>query len=346
MKKLLLLSIVFVFALSMISIGGGEKKQALAVEKEYMPTVGLISTEEYKPEIHKAEKKWLVGFANYMRAAPFCLSVEEGMIKYAEEAGVELFVVDNAADPARAVDNARMMIVKGVDFFIEYQGHAETNVVIGEMLKEAGIPTLAIDIVVPGSPFFGGNNYEAGGLAGKWLGKYASENWAGEHVVLVLLESTTNGMINAIRMQGYIDGVAEYVPEILGGVYRLDTNNSYEDSMDKMRTWLSGHPDEHHIVVGSLHDGPGAGGMAALREANREADAVICSQGADPSIYPEIRDPESCYKGSVAYFPEKYGFYCISIALDVLEGNPVPEEVFVSHVTIDATNIDKYYPEK
>jgi len=147
------------------------------------------------------------------------------MVKFGEEANVELFIVDNEADPAKSVDNARAMISKEVDFFIEYQGHADTNVVIGEMMADSEIPVVAIDIPVPNVPFFGGNNPVAGNIAGAWLGQYALDNWGGEDIVLVLVESTTNGKINADRMQGYIDGVLGLIPEIAGNVYRLDTNN-------------------------------------------------------------------------------------------------------------------------
>lgn len=350
MKKILVtLSMVVILGLILMVVGCKEEavEEAASAEEGYMPTVGEISTEDYDPQITPAEEgeDFLIGFANYMLAAPFCGIVEEGMKMYGEEANVELFIVDNEADPAKSVDNARAMLTKEVDFFIEYQGHADTNAVISEMMIEAGIPVVAIDIPVPDAPFFGGNNPVAGGIAGKWLGEYAKAKWGGEDVVLVLVESTTNGKINADRMQGYIDAVLEEVPEIAGNVYRLDTNNQYEDAQDKMRSWLSGHPDENHILVGGLHDGVTNGALQALREANREGDAIIVSQGADPSIYAEIRNPESAFKGSVAYFPEKYGFYTISIAMDFLRGNPVPWEYFIPHVVIDAGNIDEYYPE-
>src|SRR4030067_2466082 len=92
--------------------------------EEYMPTVGKITTEDYKPEIRPAKEKYTFGFANYMRAAPFCVIVEDGMNKYAQEAGIDLFVVDNEANAEKAVTNAQAMITKGVDFFIEYQGVA------------------------------------------------------------------------------------------------------------------------------------------------------------------------------------------------------------------------------
>jgi ribose transport system substrate-binding protein len=344
MKKKRLISLVMVVLLFMSAgLLFAEGKKEVAEEKEWIPGMGKVTTENYKPRIDQATKKYSFGFANYMRAAPFCTIVEEGMRKYAQEAGIEIFIVDNEADAAKAVDNARAMITKQVDFFIEYQGHAETNAVIGDMMKENGIPVVAIDIPVQGAPFFGGNNYVAGHQAGEWLGKYAEKNWKGENVVLVLIESTTNGEINERRMQGYIDGVKENFPK-LSEVFRLDTDNQYEDAMEKARSWLSGHPDEHHILMGALHDGVGAGGLQALKEANREPDAIIVSQGADPSIYDEIRNLNSAYKGSVAYFPEKYGFYTISIGLDILEGNPIPKEYFVPHTVIDGSNIDDYYP--
>ena len=130
-------------------------------------------------------------------------------------------------------------------------------------------------------------------------------------------------------VDGVIDKLAEEVTEF--------KNSTEEEKAEEFGDLL--------FTLVNIARRMGIDSEAALREANREGDAIICSQGADPSIYAEIRNPESSYRGSVAYFPEKYAFYCISIALDVLEGNPVPNEVFVPHVVIDVTNINDYYPE-
>ena len=46
----------------------------------------------------------------------------------------------------------------------------------------------------------------------------------------------------------------------------------------------------------------------------------------------------------MAFFPEKYPEYLVSIALDVLEGKPVPQEVHIEHQFLDGSNIAEVYP--
>jgi ribose transport system substrate-binding protein len=47
--------------------------------------------------------------------------------------------------------------------------------------------------------------------------------------------------------------------------------------------------------------------------------------------------------GSVAYFPERYGFGVIRLALDILAGKPTPPAVFIKHQLITPENVDHVY---
>jgi ribose transport system substrate-binding protein len=58
----------------------------------------------------------------------------------------------------------------------------------------------------------------------------------------------------------------------------------------------------------------------------------------------EIRNPQSRLIGSTAYMPERYGEKVIDLALKLLRGESVPPAVYIQHVFISASNIDRYYP--
>jgi hypothetical protein len=47
----------------------------------------------------------------------------------------------------------------------------------------------------------------------------------------------------------------------------------------------------------------------------------------------------------VAYFPESYGELVIPLAIALAKGETVPEQSLVTHLFIDRTNIDQFYPE-
>jgi len=67
-----------------------------------------------------------------------------------------------------------------VDLFIEFQTDQEVAPIVGAKYREAGIPLIAIDIPHPGATYYGANNYEAGLIAGRYLGRWVKENWYSE----------------------------------------------------------------------------------------------------------------------------------------------------------------------
>ena len=46
----------------------------------------------------------------------------------------------------------------------------------------------------------------------------------------------------------------------------------------------------------------------------------------------------------MAYFPEKYPDIAMSLALDILAGTPVPNEVHSEHQFLDKASIASVYP--
>ena len=50
-------------------------------------------------------------------------------------------------------------------------------------------------------------------------------------------------------------------------------------------------------------------------------------------------------KGTVSYFPEKYGEYLVPVIVDLIEGVQVPREVYVKNAVVTRANINEYYPQ-
>ncbi len=73
-------------------------------------------------------------------------------------------------------------------------------------------------------------------------------------------------------------------------------------------------------------------------------DGIVIGKNADESGLAAIRRGGTPFIGSVAFFPDRYGEFLIPLALDVLEGKPVPSIVRVPHEVITAENIDQWYP--
>lgn len=301
---------------------------------------------EYEPQVRQAEKEYLIGFANQTMGIDFTVKVQQGLKEAAQEAGVELYIVDNQRDPNKALTNADLMVRHDVDLFIEYQIHSDVNEVVAQKMEKADIPVIAIDIPVPGGYFFGGNNHLAGKVAGEWLASYAKEHWPNEkRPKLALVHDPRQGKINNQRMQGYKDAINQAFPEMTEkDIFMLDSEASRETAKNVTSAFLTAHPGENHILMGALHDGVAMGALSAVEQAGRSEDVVIVSQGADSTAIEELRGKEGSFKGSVAYFPSRYGENVIGMALDILAGRDIPKEVYVDHEVIDRENVDEVYP--
>ena len=73
---------------------------------------------------------------------------------------------------------------------------------------------------------------------------------------------------------------------------------------------------------------------------------MVVGQGCDTvgiAIVKAAPSSENRFLGCVAYFPEKYGDYLVSVAVDVMAGKPVPNEVHMEHTFLDNSTIGKYY---
>ena len=93
---------------------------------------------------------------------------------------MELIVVDNRYQPKIALRSADYLIREQVDLVIEFQTDEIIAPAIAAKYLQAHIPFIAIDIPHPGATYFGANNYQAGLMAGQYLGRWAKRHWNGE----------------------------------------------------------------------------------------------------------------------------------------------------------------------
>ena len=95
----------------------------------------------------------------------------------------------------------------------------------------------------------------------------------------------------------------------------------------------------------SIDDARADGVAKALTQSGREGYAVGlgCDDIGQASTKANATEANH-FLGCVAYYPEKYPDYAISIAADLAEGKPVPQEVHLQHDFLDATTIGSVYP--
>ena len=290
------------------------------------------------------QRLYRLGYAAQGTDYQFSKEVSAGLQRAAAGEGVELICVDNRYNPKIAQRNADVLVREKVDLVIEFQTDEQVAPIVATKYREAGIPMIANEIPHPGAVYFGANNYEAGLIGGRYLGRWAKQHWHGAVDEIVLVALKRAGSLPQMRLTGMLVGMKEVCPQLEScRVTSIDGNGVLGDSFEAMRRHLRGS-QSRRILVGAINDPSALGALRAFQEAGRTSACAIMGQNASPEGRAELRQESTRLIGSVAYFPEKYGSEIIGVALDILHRRPVPPAVFVKHQLLTAENVNHVYP--
>lgn len=291
-----------------------------------------------------AARKYRVGYAWPGEDYMFARDVIDSVKRAAADAGVDVVIADNRYNSKAALRNADMFIREGVELAMEFQTDEAVAPMISAKYREANIPMIAIEIPHPGATFYGANNYEAGLIAGRHVGRWAKRQWPDAVEEIIMMDLPRAGSVPATRITGTINGIkealryAETLPIIhLNGDGKFGT--SFEAVRRRLRTTKA-----NRIIVGAINDPSALGALRAFEEAGRTSCCAVVGQNASPEARIELRKPSSSFVGSVGYFPERYGEDLIPLALAILNRKHVPPAVFIKHHMIHPANVDHYYP--
>lgn len=282
-------------------------------------------------------RAYRIGYAQLSADQPFPRKVTQSLIDAADKSHVELVVTDNRDSPEEAVKNAAWLISQRVDFVIEYEFHHRVGLVLAHMFDKAGIPTLAIDIPMPGAIYFGVNNYAAGVAGGEALAGFAKRNWRGCFHRILLLEIPEAGPVPHARVIGTLDGMRKVLPKLNEkSVLHKNGKGTEMGSYLATRRVFGSLAKREYLLIAAANDNSARGAIRATREAGRERFTAIMAQGWGPNedLEDEISKTDSPLIGAVAYFPEKYGSKILPIVIQCLNGQAVPPAVYMEHKLI------------
>ncbi len=292
----------------------------------------------------RRRRLYRIGYAAQGQHSSFDREVREGLQRAAEREQVELITVDNRYQPKIALRNADFLIREHVDLVIEFQSDEVIASAIASKYLEANIPFIAIDIPHPGGVYFGANNYKAGLLAGRYLGRWAKKSWDGEPEEILLIELQRAGSLPQARIRGIMAGIEETIriPETCRSI-SIDGDGQFQTALERVRKHLRTSKSKR-ILVGAANDSSALGALRAFEEAGRANDCVVVGQNAEQEARAEMRTPRSRLIASVGYFPEKYGDGLLKLAFDILAGKATSPAVFTNHQVISPENVDHFYP--
>ncbi len=274
----------------------------------------------------------------------FANDVTESLRVAAAAKGVELVELDNQLSARIAIRNSERLVRDRIDLAIEFQVHQEVAKIVAAKFASAGIPMVAIHTPHPGAVFFGGNNYLAGRIGGRGLGRWASQIWAGKVESVLLLGHHAAGPLTQSRLTGTAVGITDVLPHIDPSVaVHVDVKGGYVETIEAVSKYLA-RSRAKKILVGCVNDSVALGALRAFVESGRVEDCAVMGQNGTAAARFEIRQPNSRLIGSVAFFPETYGSQLVSLAFDILRRKSVPPAVFVKHTLITARNVNEFYP--
>jgi ribose transport system substrate-binding protein len=305
------------------------------------------ASQPYVPNLRAFPEGTEIGFAEGLASIPFSAAINKGIYRYADELGYTVAYCDNNFDAALAVSCAETITQQSPDFVVESNWQSGVAQQVMDIFDAAKIPAVSIDVFHPNAIFLGADNWTSGFIAGQAAANHAAESDRCGDAWLLLGVNPGEGVSANERLTGFKEGVQTVCgvipPERIGEI--LTDQQTSEQALTLATDWLTANPQAGYVLSTTIDDARSDGVARALTQSGREG--VTVGQGCDDIGIAATRVPvaEDHFLGCVAFFPEKYPDYAISIAADVLEGKPVPQEVHLQHVFLDENTIDDVYPE-
>ena len=291
------------------------------------------------------EEAFNLGLANINEKATFGKLVKMGFEKACEARGWTLTYMDNNSDGATAVNNATLLVNEEVDFIVDLNVDQSVAGVITDIVGEAGIPMLAVDIAMGDTPFFGIDSNEMGLLSGAYAAKYIQENWDGAVDYVVIFTQIASGDEVQKRATSALQSLEEAGIEI-GAVEEIEAQGDTATAQSRFADFLTAHPDTHKIAIFTINEDPATGAHAAAVTADREWDIRIFSSGVGSQFVDPMYETQGnqSWITSVACFPELYGEQVCSIIEQYQETGVLESNYKAMLASIDWSNINEYYP--
>ena len=311
---------------------------------KYTPTEG--DAKSYVVNLVKPDKTFTLAHMDGWATNPFAIPIAKGIAKLAKDFGLKLIYCDAEFKPEKAISCAEILASQKPDFVIAGNWQGGAAAAIMAIFDKAKIPAASIDVSHPNAIFFGASNYASGVVGGKAAGEYAKANWDCKDVWVFMGENLEEGEAADLRLVGFADGVQEVCGALPAD--RIDRMRLSAGTADQAITvttdWLTAHPEAKHILSGTIDD-ERANGMAKAFVATKR-DGMVVGQGCDSvgiAVVKMAPASENRFLGCAAYYPEKYGDYLVSIALDVMAGKAVPQEIHMEHTFLDHDTIGTVY---
>ena len=291
------------------------------------------------------QKLYRLGYAAQGTDYQFSKDISTSLERAAAAEGIELISLDNRYNPKIAQRNADILVREKVDLVIEFQTDEHVAPIVATKYREANIPLIAIEVPHPGATYFGANNYEAGLIGGRYLGRWAKQHWHSGVDEIVLLQLERAGSLPRMRLTGMLVGMKEVFPALEHVQGHLDRRR--RQARRQLRGDAAASPDQPRAPFARRRDQRSERAWRAARIPGSGPHRVVRDHGAERVAGRARRTARAGHPpGRVGrLLPGKVRRRrFVAVALDILHRRPVPPAVFVKHQLVTPETVNHIYP--
>lgn len=258
---------------------------------------------------------------------PYFAAMKQAFDEAGSSLGAELFVTDARHDVTKQVSDIEDLIQKHIDILLLNPTDSAGVEGAVRAAKKAGVVVVAVDAQANGpvDTFVGSKNYDAGLMAGDFMGKTLN----GRGNVAILDGIPVVPILERVR--GFKDGIAKY-PDI----HLVDTQNGKQErsiALSVTENMLQSHPDLNGLF--SVNDGGALGALAAI-DASGKKVALVSVDGLAEVV--AAIGKGGAFKATVAQFPRDQIRIALGLALAKKWGATLPREVPLDVKLLTAEN--------
>lgn len=247
---------------------------------------------------------------------PYFAVMKQAFDEAGHSIGAELYVTDARHDVTKQISDVEDLIQKGIDILLLNPTDSVGVEAAVREAKKAGVVVVAIDAQANGpvDSFVGSKNYDAGFLAGDYLGTVLG----GKGNVAILDGIPVVPILERVR--GFKAGIAKHP-----GLKLVDVQNGKQErsvALSVTENILQSHPDLNGLF--SVNDGGALGALSAVQASGRNI-AIVSVDGLSEVV--SAIGKGGPFKATVAQFPRDQVRIALGIALARKWGANVPKEI-------------------
>lgn len=236
----------------------------------------------------------------------------------------------NASEMTSQLDDLKTWGAEAIVAFPQWTG-MEVPI---RMAIEDGIEVVNFDIEidVDGVYRVAGDNYDMGVQGAHYI-----TDKIGKEGTVVILEVPTAGSVSELRKAGFLDTLEE-----IGADFELHTYATQftrEAGLSDMSDILIRH--DQIDAVYSMDDETSIGVVKAIEEAGREDIKVVTGGGGMQEYFEMMPEYQDIWLQSALYSPAMVKD-AVDMAVDILDGEEVPQEKIIPTTIVDRTNYEEF----